>query len=758
MTNCPDQTNLERFLDGTCSPPEAADIQTHIDACDRCSAWIDDARQDDEILPQLRRIAADGDNKDDTERSYGLPKRIGRYDIKRVISSGGMGTVFEAEQDDPRRTVALKVIKGGLSSPTALARFHRETQVLGKLRHRGIAHIYEAGLHKSDDGELPYYAMEYIPDASHITNFANDAQLPIRRRIELFLDVCDAVQHGHNNGVIHRDLKPANILVDPQGQVKIIDFGIARATDSDLAIATMQTDVGQLIGTLQYMSPEQCLADPSQISVLCDVYALGVVFFELLSEHKPYDVTGFAVHEAIRKIREDSPANLVTLNPHIPADIDTITAKALSKERERRYASVQEMADDIRRFLNNKPILARPPSITYRLRVFTKRHKVIVCAAAIVYFVMAVALVVTISSWRNERQAMRNERQAMVEEYVSEGIRLSESGDSQAAIDAYRKALSIEADEFRALANLAILKKDLFIAEPAGRENTELIEQALELAERALSINPESAGVWNVKAVALMLMGRWDESADACRHALKTDPEYAWAESVLARILAIQGKLDHALARAEHARDVVDQKYGPRPYAVGQWYTLATIQLFMEEPDALVSLLRAIECKADETGPRLILARLRLQPGPNYDPRDALMNAQNAIQFAPKPSPNDARRPDPRAKRLLALAYLRIDDLEAAHRHADAAIQLSDLETINRFIMAIAAARAIETQAAEEQLELALRSWPTELKESGQWIASAYRGVLWFETADELIALHNEAVQSIAQSTINNSP
>ena len=211
------------------------------------------------------------------------PTRIGSYRILGVIAAGGMGVVYEAEQEHPRRVVALKVLKHGLTSRTALRRFEHETQVLARLRHESIAHIYEAGTHDDPDtpgGPVPYFAMEFIPNARSIVQFAEEHKLSVRERLELFADVCDAVHHGHQKGIIHRDLKPANILVEGtegqeykaatggRGRVKIIDFGIARATDIDIAVTTLQTDVRELIGTLQYMSPEQCAGDPHDLDTV----------------------------------------------------------------------------------------------------------------------------------------------------------------------------------------------------------------------------------------------------------------------------------------------------------------------------------------------------------------------------------------------------------------------------------------------------------------------------------------------------------
>jgi serine/threonine protein kinase len=307
--------------------------------------------------------------------SKGMPSEIGRYKILGIIGSGGMGHVYEAMQEAPRRRVALKVIKGGAASEMALRRFEFETQILAKLHHPNIAQIYEAGTWKSPDGEVPFFAMEYIPGRRGLIEYAQKRDLSRRDRLDLFTKVCEAVHHGHQKGVIHRDLKPDNILVDTNGEPKIIDFGVARATDADLAVTTMQTTMGQLIGTLQYMSPEQCDADPDRIDTRSDVYALGVILFQLLSGKLPYDLRRQAIHEAVRVIKEQRPDSMATLSGTLKGDVDTIAMKALEKDRNRRYQSAAELANDIGHFLNSEPIEARPLSLAYQMHLFTKKYK-----------------------------------------------------------------------------------------------------------------------------------------------------------------------------------------------------------------------------------------------------------------------------------------------------------------------------------------------------------------------------------------------
>jgi thiol-disulfide isomerase/thioredoxin len=336
-----------------------------------------------------------------------MPRRIGPYTIKRKIASGGMGTIFEAVQDQPRRTVAVKVMKRGVASPESLRRFEYESQLLARLRHPGIAQVYEAGTHDDGFGAVPFFAMEYIPNAKPITEYADDKKLGIAQRLGLFAKVCDAVHHGHQKGIIHRDLKPSNILVDSHGHPRIIDFGVARATDSDLALTTFQTEVGQLIGSLQYMSPEQFEADPHDIDTRSDVYALGIVLYELLRGELPYDVARTNVYEAARIAREEEPTRLSAGRPALRGDVETIAQKALEKDRDRRYQSAFGLAQDIRRYISGEAISARPPSIAYQVQVFARRNKTLLGAVGAVFAVLVAGVVVSTALYfqaRTERE------------------------------------------------------------------------------------------------------------------------------------------------------------------------------------------------------------------------------------------------------------------------------------------------------------------------------------------------------------------
>ncbi len=348
--------------------------------------------------------------------AHPLPASIGSYRIVRLLGEGGMGAVYEAEQDQPRRRVALKVIKAAWASPEMLRRFEQESRALGRLQHPGIAQIYEAGSADAGFGVQPFFAMELI-HGKPLVEYANEHKLNTRQRLELMIQVCDAVHHAHQRGIIHRDLKPGNILVDETGQPRILDFGLARATDSD-AQATRQTDMGQLLGTLAYMSPEQVLADPYALDTRSDVYALGVILYELLAGKMPYTLSRH-LHEAVRTIQVTDPAPLSTVSRVYRGDIETIVAKALEKDKERRYASAAGLAGDIRRYLNDEPIVARPASTSYQLQKFARRNKALVVGIAAVFAVLVLGIVA--STWEAV-QARRAGKRAQEQSAIAQAV------------------------------------------------------------------------------------------------------------------------------------------------------------------------------------------------------------------------------------------------------------------------------------------------------------------------------------------------
>jgi non-specific serine/threonine protein kinase/serine/threonine-protein kinase len=322
---------------------------------------------------------------------------IDRYHLLQKIGEGGMGEVWLAEQNEPvRRRVAVKLVKAGMNTREVIARFESERQALALMDHPAIAKVFDAG---STPQGTPYFVMEYVAGVP-ITTYCDNHRLSTRERLELFMHVCEGVQHAHQKAIIHRDLKPSNILVtelDGCPAPKIIDFGVAKALAQKLTANTLLTRVGVLVGTPEYMSPEQALSSGEDIDTRTDVYSLGVILYELLAGAPPLDFRKIAFEEFLRKLREEEPpkpsTKIRTLGPastttaknrgtdlpnlarQLRGDADAIALKALEKERARRYPTPLELANDIARHLHNEPVTAHPPSVGYRARKYVRRHR-----------------------------------------------------------------------------------------------------------------------------------------------------------------------------------------------------------------------------------------------------------------------------------------------------------------------------------------------------------------------------------------------
>jgi tetratricopeptide (TPR) repeat protein len=322
---------------------------------------------------------------------------IGRYRLLQKIGEGGMGEVWLAEQMEPvRRRVALKLVKTGMNTREVIARFESERQALALMDHPAIATVFDAG---STEQGTPYFVMEYVAGVP-ITTYCDNHRLMTRERLELFMRVCEGVQHAHQKAIIHRDLKPSNILVtevDGRATPKIIDFGIAKALTQKLTEDTILTRLGAMIGTPEYMSPEQALSSGEDIDTRTDVYSLGIILYELLAGVAPIELRKITLDEFLRRLREEEPAKLsIKIRSQVPAtsaelaakrqteplalarqlqgDLDSIALKALEKDRSRRYGSPSDLAADIARYLRNEAVLAVSPSAAYRARKFVRRH------------------------------------------------------------------------------------------------------------------------------------------------------------------------------------------------------------------------------------------------------------------------------------------------------------------------------------------------------------------------------------------------
>jgi len=671
-----------------------------------------------EGLPGSPRPASDDDP----------PRRIGPYRLLEKIGEGGFGEVWLAEQAAPiRRRVALKIIKRGMDSRQVLARFEAERQALAMMDHPVLAKVFDAG---TTPHGRPYFVMEHIHGVP-ITEHCDTNRLTTRQRLELFVQVCEGVQHAHQKAIIHRDLKPSNVLVsiqDERAHPKIIDFGVAKAAAHQLTEKTMYTEQGMLIGTPEYMSPEQAEMTGQDVDTRTDVYALGVMLYELLVGVLPFDSrelrqAGF--DEIRRKIREDEPPRpstrlsrmggsstgsaeqrqtaLPILQRELRGDLDWITMKALEKDRTRRYGSPQELAADVVRHLNDKPVLAGPPSAAYRTRKFVRRHRVGVAAGSLVALALVVGMAGTafglVRARRAEAEARREaETSERVSEFLADilgevdaermGRQLVETLRQRVADAARARGASAE-EITAALASLEASLQEVNATDVALRMvHQEVLERAGVMLEGEFGEEPRiEARLRQTIAETYRSFGLFEQAERHARRAMEIRRRVLGEDHLdtfgsmcdLAKVYMQQGRYDEAEALHNETLDAVRRVFGDdHPQTLTSMTSLASVYFLQGRYDDAEALYReALDAQRRVLGDddaATIGSMTNLASA--YWSRGAFDEAEELYRETLEASRRVLGDDDPNTLALTAnLAYIyweqgRLDEAEALHHKA----------------------------------------------------------------------------------------
>lgn len=558
--DCPAPDELAAFAAGQLPAAMKSAVESHISLCESCLEAVGyltskSASQAEACIPSHPTLAEPG-------------QVMGGYRLVRLIGEGGMGEVWEAQQSEPvKRTVALKLLKTGMDTRQIVARFQAERQLLALMQHPCIAQMFDAGI--SDTGR-PYFVMEYV-DGVRITTYCDREKLGVRERLELFKQVCAAVQHAHQKGVIHRDLKPSNVLVtirDGKPLPKVIDFGLAKATTSDVKDHSL-TELGTMLGTPAYASPEQMSLGAIDIDTRSDVYSLGALLYELLVGVLPFEAErGQSVIELRQAIRDREPprpsvrlsrlgdrlsviaqlrgVEAPILRRQLRGDLDWIVMKALEKQRERRYASPHELSLDIDRFLNHEPLQARPPSTAYRLGKFVRRHRVGTAFAAIIVAVVIAFIAMTLA------QAKR---------VAAERDRATAQAQRAEAINAFMQETFSAADPWQTGRDISV---------------RETLQEAVRRIDTAFQSQPLlAADVRRTIGMTYLSLGQLNASEPLLRAALETRLQLLGAEHVdVADSLASLAQLYYQRTQFEEAEKYARDALAMRQSLLGDAHEL----------------------------------------------------------------------------------------------------------------------------------------------------------------------------------------
>ncbi len=806
MAECLSENDLDRYYTGVMGGRERAWVESHLKDCPPCarrrSAYL---AAHEKLIGDLRGVelgeerlplesqggaglppSVDGPSANETEvhPEDHRPRDfidIEGYRILKELGRGGMGVVYEAIQIKLNRRVALKVLPAlaGSANQEAIARFRREATAAAKLHHTHIVPIYDFG----ESGHTYYYAMELIEGRSlseMIRCFAKanapaasqtalaemiglpprtDETLPMgvaasgddsasshstevgtdttsRGRVyyqhvaQWMADAADALHHAHSQAIIHRDIKPSNLLLSLDGRIMLLDFGLAKSK-GDLSV----TGTGSLIGTLRYMSPEQAMAKRMKVDHRTDIYSLGATMYELLVFQPAFK--GRDDKETLGMIITRDPPSPRKVIPPVPRDLDLICMRSLEKDPDARFPTARELADELRRYILGLPIKTKR-SFLKTVWKFVRRHRAATIAACSM-LLLTVAVVFAVSKARQADEEEARARVETVARLIHEGVSNWDAHRWQAAEQKFEEALELDPDNIRGLYNYASAKKDQY----NKQRDAALLAEADGLLERALRVDHNSVDIWNTKGVILRMRGRFQDAIDTHRRGVAVDPRHYANLVSLANAYAVSGDVPEAEECLLTAVDLVGEAGGFMP-----WHNLAAVQLQLSKPEALASLEKALglgQDKAVTRAAKLLEAKIRLHLAGCIDAQKALAAAITADGLG------GLDESDARIKRILAEAHLRRQHWPDAADNAGQALKLNNKAPNPHLILAIAEARLGHGDVAREHLEIATANWPVALQDAGM-IATADRGILWFESIADLEQLRTEAEAALASN------
>ena len=775
---------VEEWMRRRDSLSRSPEMEEHLSRCESCRALcgevrLRDGRLADTLSIDPRRASpSPGDPSNPgsagpvgAKPNHRNAPRVEGYRIVGVLGQGGMGIVYHAVQTKLNRAVALKVLPAvvGHASPSAVDRFRREATAAARLHHTHIVPVYDFG----ESDEAYYYAMELIdgqPLNSLIRRFAEasiaavpqarvmdiiegclvaprDAESmdsaaehrapretpastttassrgrPYFQQVAMWLaNIADALHYAHGQGIIHRDIKPANLILCRDGRIMLTDFGLAKSSADESV-----TQTGALLGTVRYLSPEQAMARRVPVDHRTDLFSLGAVLYELLCFHPAFP--GRDEKQVIASILTRDPIPPRRVSPVVPVDLETICLKLLEKAPASRYATARDVADDLRRFTTDRPIVGKRAGWAKRAGKFVRRHKAATIAAVAIVALSGLAVFARMErQWRkteSARLALERERsrEELADRLVQEGARLHRDGDLPSAERRYREALGLRRGDVAALANLARLKKDQYVRSPD--KPRQLLIEAVALCNKALEAKSDAL-VLNIKGVTHRLLGQFPEAIEAYLAAADLKPN-EW--SIWNNLGVVQAETHDFSAARESMAKAIDLATKAEGCRVEPLRNFATLQWGADDESAASWITRAIDCKRDDPGARAIRARILTYAGLPDSDSQALLDVQTADELTAGQSLL--------AKRAGAVVHARLGDCAKALAAAHAAHALGNPTPLTRAVVAVCSPTpaSADDEVVWDDIERMLDEPPHG--KAGSWVDATSEG-LWIEPRRE---------------------